>query len=96
MCILYTILYYIRGSDLCAATVQLYHTYSLYYLVLRFSSDLCAVYLYYFYAPTQIIRALASLTHFLPNTASHIPPELEQYHCLLKGGGPWEVVAGTN
>ena len=41
-------LYYIRGSYLCAAIVQFYCTYSLYYLVLRLTSDLCALYLYYF------------------------------------------------
>ena len=76
VCIIYTILYYIRGSDLCAAIVQLYRTYDLYYLVLRASSDLFAVYLYYFDALTQILRALAALTLLVPSTTSHRPPPL--------------------
>ena len=44
VCILYTILYYIRGSDLCAAIVQLYCTYYLFYPVLPISYNFCAVY----------------------------------------------------
>ena len=63
--------YYIRGSHLCASIVQLHCTYSLYYLVLCVSSDLCAVYLYYFAAMTQIIRALAALTQLVPEQERH-------------------------
>ena len=40
--ILYAILYYVRGSDFCAAVVKLYRTYSLRYLLIRVGSDLCA------------------------------------------------------
>ena len=61
---------------LCAAIVQLYRTYSLYYLVLRVS--LCAVYLYYSAALTQILRALASTTQFVPSTASCCPPPIKR------------------
>ena len=49
-----------------AAIVQLYCTYSLYYPVLRVSSDLCAVCLYYSAAPTQILRALAAPMQLVP------------------------------
>ena len=84
LCILYTILYYIRGSHLCAAIVQFYRTYYLYYLVLRVSSDLYAVYLYYFAAPTQIIRALAAPMQLVPATTSHRPPPLKSQWWLSR------------
>ena len=45
---------------MCAAIVYLYCTYGLYYLVLSASSDLSAVYLYYFATLTQILRAPCS------------------------------------
>ena len=63
-------MYYIRGSDLCAAMVQLYRTYPLYYLVLRVSSDLCAAYFYYFAALTQILRTLTAPTQLVPATGA--------------------------
>ena len=47
---------------MCAAIVQPHLTYSIYYLVLRVSYDLCAVYLYYFDAFTQIFCALVAPT----------------------------------
>ena len=77
LCIIYTILYYISGSNLCAAIVQLYRTYSLYYLLLRVNSDLCAVYLYYFVALTQTLRTLAAPTQLVPATVSHRPLPLK-------------------
>ena len=58
-------LYYIRGSNFFAAIVQLYRTYSLYYPVLCVSSDSCALYLYYFASPTQILRVLAAPTQLV-------------------------------
>ena len=58
---------------MCAAIVQLYRTYSLYYLVLCVSSDSCALYLYYFSSLTQILRALAAPMQLVPSTASHRP-----------------------
>ena len=73
---MYTILYYIIGSNLCVAIVQLYHTYYLYYLVLHVSSDLCAAYLDYSSGPTQIICALAAPTQLVLATASHCPQPL--------------------
>ena len=76
MCIIYTLLYYIRGLDLCAAIVQLYCTYSLYYLVLCVSYNLCAVYLHYFAAPTQILHALAALTQLVTAITYHSPSPL--------------------
>ena len=81
-------MYYIRCSGLCAAIVKLYCTYYLYYLVLRVISDLCAVYLYYFAAMTQIIRALAALTQLVPSNASHLPPPLKSQW--------WRSCSGTN
>ena len=50
--------------------------YSLYYLVLRVRSDLCAVYLDYFAALKQILRALAAPTKLVAATASRHPPPL--------------------
>ena len=76
LCILYTILYYIRGLHLCAAIVQLYRMYYLYYLVISVSSDLCAAYLNYFAALAQLIRALADPTQLVPAPASCRPPLL--------------------
>ena len=67
---------------MCVAIVQLYRMYSLYYPVLRVSSDLCAVYLYYFAAPTQILRALAAPTQLVPATASHRLPPLKHRRTL--------------
>ena len=72
VCILYAILYYIRGLDLCAAIVYLYRTYNLYYLVLHASSDFSAVYLYYFAALTQILRAPCSAKAI--GDSHHFPP----------------------
>ena len=86
MCILYTILYHIRGLDLCAAIVQLYRTYYVYYFALRVSFDLCAVYLYYFVAPTQILRALAAPMKLVPATASHHPPLLKSQWWRSRSG----------
>ena len=49
---------------MCAAIVQLYHTYYLYYLVILVSSNLCAAYLYYFAALKKILYTLTSLTNW--------------------------------
>ena len=56
---------------------QLHSTYSLYYLVLRVSSDLCAVYFYYFAASKQILRTLAAPTQLVPAIAFHRPLPLK-------------------
>ena len=88
VCILYTILYYIRGSYLCAAVVCLYRTYDLYYLVLRASSNFSAVYLYYFAALTQILRAPFSAESMEKSTASHRPPPLKSQW--------WRSCSGAN
>ena len=50
---LYTLLYYVRGSDLCA------------------------LYLYYFDSPAQILRILAAPTQLVPSTTLHIPLPLK-------------------
>ena len=55
---------------MCAAIVQFYRMYYLYYLVLRVSSNFCAAYLYYFAALTEIIRALVSPAQLVPATDS--------------------------
>ena len=83
---------------MCAAIVQLYHIYYLYYLVLRVSSDFCAVYLYYFDAPTQILRALAAPTQLVPATASHRPPPLNSQWWRSRSGpnGGSPVLATAN
>ena len=95
---LYTVLYYIRGSHLCAAIVQFYRMYSLYYLVLCVSSDLCAVYLYYFYFLTQILRVLAAPTQLVPATISHSPPPLKSqwWRSFSGANGGAPVPAGAN
>ena len=67
--------------DFCAAIVQFYRTYSLYYLVLCVSSNLCAAYLYYFADMTQILIALAASTQLVPATASRRPS-------ISNGGAP--------
>ena len=77
MCIIYTTVYYGRGSDLCATIVQFYCTYSLYYLVLCFSLNLCVAYLYYFSSLTQIICTLAAPTQLVAATTSSRPPHLK-------------------
>ena len=64
---------------MCAAIVYFYRTYDLYYLVLRASSDLSAVYLYYFAALTQILRALCCTeaigdSHLFPPPAAPQEP----------------------
>ena len=91
-------MYLIRGSHLCAAIVQFYCTYYLYYLVLCVSSDLCALYLYYFPSLTQKLRILAALTQLVPATTAHSPPPLKSQwwrSCSgANGGAP--VSAGAN
>ena len=74
-------MYYIRCSHLCAAIVQLYCTYSLYYLVLGVSYNSCALYFYYFASPTQLLRVLAAPTQLVPATTSHSPPPLKSQRC---------------
>ena len=60
---------------MCADIVQLYCTYHLYYLVLRFSLDLCAAYLDYSAGLTQILHEFAAPTQFVvENTYFHHPP----------------------
>ena len=81
-------MYYIKGSDLCAAIVQFYHPYYLYYLVLCVSFNLCAIYFYCVASPTQIIRALAALTQLVPATASHRPSPLRSQW--------WRSCSGAN
>ena len=71
-----TVLYCIRGSDLCTAIVKLYHMYYLYHLVPSFSSYLCAAYLDYSAALTQILRAFAAPTQFVAATTSWRWPPL--------------------
>ena len=61
---------------MCAAIVQLDRTYYLYYLVLRFNSDLCAAYLDYYATLTQILRALVALTQLVASTTSRLRPVL--------------------
>ena len=91
-------MYYIRGSHFCAAIVQFYRTYSLYYLVICVSSDSCALYLYYFASPTQILRLLAAPTQLVLYTTCHSPPPLKiQWWRSCSGahvGAP--VPAGAN
>ena len=81
-----------------AAIVQFYCTCSLYYLVLRVSYNLCAVYLYYFATPTQILRALAAPAQLVPATTYHHPPPLKsQWWCSCSGAnGGAPVQAGAN
>ena len=55
---------------MCAAIVQLYRMYYLYYLVICVSFNSCAVYLYYFASPTQILRVLAAPKQLVPATTS--------------------------
>ena len=50
------------SSDFRVAIVQLYRTYYVYYIVLHFSLDLCAVYLDYYVALTQTLHAFAAPT----------------------------------
>ena len=83
---LYYIVLHIRGSHFCAAIVQVYHMYSLYYLVLRVSSDLCAVYFHYFAAPTQIFRALAAPTQLVQAITSHRPPPFKSQRWRSRSG----------
>ena len=53
---------------------------------------MCAVYLYYFAAPTQILRALISPTKLVPSTGSHCPSLLKSrwWHSRsgANGGAP--------
>ena len=57
--------------------VGLYCTYSLYYLVLYWSSDLCAVYYYWFVTPKQIIRTPCS-TNESGSSRRFPPPDTPQ------------------
>ena len=85
-------------SYLRAAIVQLYRTYSLYYLVLYVSSNLCAVYWYYFSAQTQILCALAAPKKLVTATNSHSQPPLKiqlwRSYSGSDGGAP--VLAPAN
>ena len=85
-------MYYITGSDFCAAIVQLYRIYYLYYLILHVSSYFCVVYLCYFAALTQILRALAAPTQLVKATVSHLPPPLKiqwwRSRSRANGGAP--------
>ena len=65
--------------------VQLYCTYSLYYLVLHCSSDLCAAYLDYSATLTQP-------TYLVAATASHHPPPLNCQWWRSRSGGPLSIV----
>ena len=68
-------------------------THSLYYLVLRCSSDLCAAYLDYSAALTQKLRALAAPTELVAATASHFPPPLKsQWWCSCSEYFDWHAL----
>ena len=83
---------------MCAAIVQLYYTYSLYYLVLFVSSDLYALYLYYFATPTQILRVLAAPTQLVPATTSHsaLPLNSQRWRSCSGSHGGAPVTTGDN
>ena len=72
--------------------------YSLYYLVLCVSSNVCALYFYYFASPIQILRVIATPTQLVPATTSHSPPPLKSQQLLscsvVDCGNP--VPAGAN
>ena len=58
--------------------VQLYRTYSFFTILYHVrGSDLCALYLYYFDSPAQILRILAAPTQLVPSTTLHIPLPLK-------------------
>ena len=85
---MYSLCYLLLRCSLyvCAAIVQLYYTYSFYYVVLGVSSDLCAAYLYYFADPTQIMCVIESPTQWLPSTASHHYSLLKNQWWLFRSG----------
>ena len=92
-------MYYIICSHFLAAIVKLYRTYSLYFLVLRVSSNSCALYLYYFDSPTQIIRLLAAPTPLVPATTYYSPLLLKiQWwrSCYGSNGGGLFVLENQN
>ena len=53
---------------MCAAIVQLYNMYSIYYLAIRVISDLCAAYLYYYDDLKQTLQTLVALTQLVAAT----------------------------
>ena len=66
----------------------MYRTYSLYYLVLHCSSDLCAAYLDNSAALTQSLRALSALTQLVEATDPHYPPTLKMEWWRYRSGQP--------
>ena len=81
-----------------ASIVQLYCTYYLYYIVLCVSSDLCALYLYYFASPTQILGVLAAPTQLVLVTTSYSPPPLkiQRWRYCSRSHDDAPVPAGAN
>ena len=75
---------------MCAAIVHFYRTYYLYYPVISFSSDLCAAYLDYYAALTQILRYLAAPTQLVASTTSRRHPLLlvPRHTSRDNGGAP--------